>query len=210
MKNRNDSPAPEGCTRRLVVPRFIMRGIGRFRRWLRPSCFDHASSTSPSEEIATSRQQSPKMETATLQILAADDRRQSSRLARIEAAKEMLSSRRQSAKCGSWRIRLWPTPFLLRVEIHKPEGPIQSLPDSPFLTIATAMRVLRQEGIAFPDPEDRKPWTTFSEDDSFSQHNVELVHPLPASAEDELGVDIQITEDAANKAAGSGLHEASC
>ena len=38
--------------------------------------------------------------------------------------------------------------------------------------------------------------------------NVELVHPLPATAEDELGVDIQTTEDAANTAAGSGLHDA--
>jgi hypothetical protein len=40
--------------------------------------------------------------------------------------------------------------------------------------------------------------------------NVELVHPLPASAEDELGVNIQNTQDAANTAAGSGLHEATC
>ena len=40
--------------------------------------------------------------------------------------------------------------------------------------------------------------------------NVELVHPLPAAAEDELGVDIQTTINAANTTAGSGLHEASC
>ncbi len=40
--------------------------------------------------------------------------------------------------------------------------------------------------------------------------NGELVHPLPAWAEDELGVDNQTRNDAANTAAGSGLHEASC
>jgi len=40
--------------------------------------------------------------------------------------------------------------------------------------------------------------------------NVELVHPLPAWAEDELGVEVQTTEYTANTAAGSGLHEASC
>ena len=39
---------------------------------------------------------------------------------------------------------------------------------------------------------------------------MELVHPLPAWAEDELGVEVQIMVDAANTAAGSGLHEASC
>jgi hypothetical protein len=40
--------------------------------------------------------------------------------------------------------------------------------------------------------------------------NVELVHPLPAPAEDELGIYVQTTQDAANTAAGSGLHEATC
>jgi len=40
--------------------------------------------------------------------------------------------------------------------------------------------------------------------------NVALVRPLPASGEDELGVMVQITEDASNTAAGSGLHEATC
>jgi hypothetical protein len=30
--------------------------------------------------------------------------------------------------------------------------------------------------------------------EAFSLENVELVHPLPAAAEDELGLDIQITE----------------
>lgn len=40
--------------------------------------------------------------------------------------------------------------------------------------------------------------------------NGEHVHPLPASGEDELGVDIQVTIDAASTAAGSGLHDADC
>jgi hypothetical protein len=40
--------------------------------------------------------------------------------------------------------------------------------------------------------------------------NVELVHPLPAAAEDELGVEVHITMGVANTAAGSGLHEATC
>jgi hypothetical protein len=40
--------------------------------------------------------------------------------------------------------------------------------------------------------------------------NGELVHPLPAAAEDELGVKVQTTIDVANTAAGSGLHEADC
>jgi hypothetical protein len=44
----------------------------------------------------------------------------------------------------------------------------------------------------------------------FFWHNVELVRPLPASGEDELGVKVQTTTDAANTAAGSGLHEATC
>ena len=39
---------------------------------------------------------------------------------------------------------------------------------------------------------------------------MKLVHPLPAWAEDELGVKIQVTINAANTAAGSGLHDASC
>ncbi len=44
---------------------------------------------------------------------------------------------------------------------------------------------------------------------SFLQ-NVELVHPLPAAAEDELGMEVHATMDVANTTAGSGLHEASC
>jgi len=40
--------------------------------------------------------------------------------------------------------------------------------------------------------------------------NGEHVHPLPARGEDELGVDIQITINVANTAAGSGLHDADC
>ncbi len=39
---------------------------------------------------------------------------------------------------------------------------------------------------------------------------MELVHPLPAAAEDELGVEVQTTMDVANTAAGSGLHDADC
>jgi len=42
------------------------------------------------------------------------------------------------------------------------------------------------------------------------QHNGEHVHPLPAAREDELGVVVQTTIDAANSAAGSGLHDADC
>ena len=38
----------------------------------------------------------------------------------------------------------------------------------------------------------------------------EHVHPLPAIGEDELGGDIQTTINAANTAAGSGLHDADC
>jgi len=40
--------------------------------------------------------------------------------------------------------------------------------------------------------------------------NGEHVHPLPAAAEDELGVGVQITVISANTAAGSGLHDADC
>jgi len=40
--------------------------------------------------------------------------------------------------------------------------------------------------------------------------NVKLVHPLPAWAEDELGVKVQGRIDVANTTAGSGLHEATC
>jgi hypothetical protein len=40
--------------------------------------------------------------------------------------------------------------------------------------------------------------------------NVEHVHPLPATGEDAHGVWVQTTMDAANTAAGSGLHDASC
>ena len=36
------------------------------------------------------------------------------------------------------------------------------------------------------------------------------MHPLPAAAEDEFGVKVQIREDSANTAAGSGLHDADC
>jgi len=40
--------------------------------------------------------------------------------------------------------------------------------------------------------------------------NGEHVHPLPTTREDELGVNFQTTDDAANTAAGSGLHDADC
>ena len=46
--------------------------------------------------------------------------------------------------------------------------------------------------------------------DLFHLHIGEHVHPLPARGEDELGVVIQTTINAANTAAGSGLHDASC
>ena len=46
--------------------------------------------------------------------------------------------------------------------------------------------------------------------DGIILYNVELVHPLPAAAEDELRVEVQTRIDAANTAAGSGLHEATC
>jgi len=46
--------------------------------------------------------------------------------------------------------------------------------------------------------------------DEFIQENGEHVHPLPATAEDELGVVVQTTTTAANTAAGSGLHDADC
>jgi len=46
--------------------------------------------------------------------------------------------------------------------------------------------------------------------DITSYTNVELVRPLPAIGEDELGVRVKTTTDAANTAAGSGLHEATC
>ena len=44
----------------------------------------------------------------------------------------------------------------------------------------------------------------------FFLQNVELVRPLPAIGEDELGDRVQITTDATNTAAGSGLHVATC
>ncbi len=40
--------------------------------------------------------------------------------------------------------------------------------------------------------------------------NGEHVHPLPATAEDELGVIFRTTINVANTAAGSGLHDADC
>ncbi len=36
------------------------------------------------------------------------------------------------------------------------------------------------------------------------------MHPLPAAAEDDLGVRVVITRNHRNSAAGSGLHDADC
>jgi hypothetical protein len=41
-------------------------------------------------------------------------------------------------------------------------------------------------------------------------HNVERMHPLPAWAEGYYRVRVQTKIDAANTAAGSGLHDAAC
>ena len=40
--------------------------------------------------------------------------------------------------------------------------------------------------------------------------NVKHVHPLPAAVEDDAGKEVHTTEDAADTAAGSGLHDATC
>ncbi len=62
------------------------------------------------------------------------------------------------------------------------------------------------KGLLPGKPSRGRPWF-FS---AFSWPNDEHVHPLPAAAEDELGVEVQTMIDVANTTAGSGLHDASC
>jgi len=67
-------------------------------------------------------------------------------------------------------------------------------------------RFLRREGFG----GDRKIFPLETRVEAIFPENGEHVHPLPAIGEDELGVMIQITINAANTAAGSGLHDADC
>mgnify|MGYP006902218786 CR=1 FL=1 len=74
-----------------------------------------------------------------------------------------------------------------------PNSPIRITQDADFRIVQSKVIRLRRELLLF---------------DVLA--NVELVRLLPAIGEDELGVRVQTKTDAANTAAGSGLHEATC
>jgi len=68
-------------------------------------------------------------------------------------------------------------------------------------SVVRVKRVIKNQRI----PTDRKVPKIF-----ILLANGEHVHPLPATREDELGVNFQTTINVANTAAGSGLHDADC